>query len=159
MIAALQRHATILFGAHGGLRRNGIRDAIKFSVDVRKRSGRLALTSRRQVLIQSSLSGIDGCLRIDHGRLAISGGRRVSGCRRGGSWRCRPGLCRQARDVDRQGDARKRTHLVLPGVGALRVTTAREAGNIVGVVSVESGSVEAIRGSGIAGRVKSGHIG
>lgn len=107
VLATLQRHATILFRTHGGLRRDGLRNAIKLSVDIRERSRRLALLSRGQVLVQSSLSGVHGCLRVDHGLLAIRRGCGVGGCGRRGRGSSGSGLCRKARHVDGEGGAGK----------------------------------------------------
>ncbi len=144
---------------HGGLRRDGFRNAIKLSVDIRERGRRLALLSRGQVLVQSSLSGVHGCLRVDYGLLAISRGRGVRGCGRRGRGSSGSGLCRKARHVDGEGDAGKGAHLVLPGVGTLCVAATREAGDVVSVVGAESGAVEAVCGRNIASRVEAGHIG
>ncbi len=67
------------FRTHGGLRRDRTPQRDQAQHQCQRESGG---ARRGQVLVQSSLSGVHGCLRIDHGLLASAAGG-VSGCRRG----------------------------------------------------------------------------
>ena len=149
-------YAAVLLRVYGRLRSDGVGHTIELSVDVSKAGSGLLVSRGREVLIESALSGVHRCLRINDGLLIVS--RRASHGGSGRRGRGSPRLGGQRRDVNRQSSTGQSAYLVLPGVAALRVTVTGQTGDIVRVVGVEGTAIETVGRGSVTRRMEAGDI-